>query len=363
MSDVYASFKFTLSDKFAIDVAFQAPGRGVTSLFGPSGSGKTTILRCFAGLVRAPEGKLVVNGECWQDTSSKVFLPTHKRPLGYVFQEARLFPHLSVRKNMDYGFRRIAPEERHIKFDDVVKWLGISHLLDRMPAGLSGGEQQRVAIARALLASPRMLLMDEPLSALDEISRNDILPYLERLPAELSIPVIYVTHSLQEVMRLADHMIWLAQGGVRATGPLQDVLTRSDFALDRRQQSGAIVEAVVSHHDTEFYLTELDSGVGRLVIKELSVPVGERVRLRILARDVSLSLTGAKDSSISNIFALYILQITESEPGQVLVSLGTHPTSEHPTLLALITRKSCVDLGLKPEMKMHAQVKSVSLMK
>ncbi|MDP2805984.1 MAG: molybdenum ABC transporter ATP-binding protein, partial [Gallionellaceae bacterium] len=219
MSNICAHFKMQL-DRFALDASFAAPAVGVTALFGPSGSGKTTLLRCIAGLERVA-GTLHVNGEIWQD--EKTFLPIHKRPLGYVFQEASLFPHLSVRANLEYGYKRIAPDERKVHLEQVVEWLGLSHLIDRNnPTQLSGGERQRVAIARALLTSPRILLMDEPLSALDATSKQDILPYLERLHRELNIPVLYVSHALDEVTRLADHLVLLEKGRVIASGELHE---------------------------------------------------------------------------------------------------------------------------------------------
>ncbi|MDD2873156.1 MAG: molybdenum ABC transporter ATP-binding protein, partial [Azoarcus sp.] len=216
---IQARFRLDYS-AFALDVDLQLPGRGVTALFGHSGSGKTTCLRCVAGLERAPQGRLIVNGEHWQDTDAGIFVPTHERAIGYVFQEASLFPHLSVRRNLEFGMKRVAAATRRVAWDQAVELLGIGHLLDRMPERLSGGERQRVGMARALLTSPRLLLMDEPLAALDIRLKNEILPYLERLHDELDMPVLYVSHSPDEVARLADHVVLLDQGKVVAQGGL-----------------------------------------------------------------------------------------------------------------------------------------------
>ncbi|MDE2310249.1 MAG: molybdenum ABC transporter ATP-binding protein, partial [Betaproteobacteria bacterium] len=220
---IAARFKLAYT-AFVLDVDLELPARGITALFGPSGSGKTTLLRCIAGLERTTDGLLRVHDEVWQDGAN--FLPAHRRPLGYVFQEASLFPHLSVRRNLEYGMRRIPPVERKVQSEQVVELMGLSRLIERDPAHLSGGERQRVAIGRALLSSPRLLLMDEPLSALDVASRQEILPYLERLHGELEIPVIYVSHALDEVARLADHVVMLEQGCVIASGAPSEILTR-----------------------------------------------------------------------------------------------------------------------------------------
>ncbi|HEY1392919.1 MAG TPA: molybdenum ABC transporter ATP-binding protein, partial [Methylibium sp.] len=198
---------------FALELDCILPGGGVTALFGPSGCGKTTVLRALAGLERA-KGRVVVNGEVWQDDASKAFVPTHRRAIGYVIQEPTLFPHLDVRRNLVYGLRRIPPQQRRIGMDRALSLLGIGHLLDRAPSSLSGGERQRVAIARALLTSPQLLLMDEPLAALDAARKAEILPYLERLHVELRMPIVYVTHSMEEVARLVDHLVLMESGRV-----------------------------------------------------------------------------------------------------------------------------------------------------
>ena len=252
MSEIKARFKLQ-QESFALDVSFNAPNAGVTALFGPSGSGKTTLLRCIAGLEHAA-GSLHVNGEVWQDDTK--FLATHCRPLGYVFQEASLFPHLSVRANLEYGLKRIPLSEQKVPLEQVVEWLGLSRLIERGdPAKLSGGERQRVAIGRALLTSPRLLLMDEPLSALDTTSKQDILPYLERLHRELKIPVLYVSHALDEVARLADHLVLLENGRVIASGALQETLARLDLPTAHFDDAGAVIEAEVAQQDETYHLT------------------------------------------------------------------------------------------------------------
>ncbi len=216
---------------FSLDLDVQLPGRGVTALYGPSGSGKTTCLRCIAGLERPARGFIEVNGQVWQNSEHAVFVPPHKRSVGYVFQEASLFAHLSVRANLAFGLKRIAPAQRRVDMQQATELLGIGHLLDRQPHNLSGGERQRVGIARALLTSPQLLLMDEPLAALDSRRKNEILPYLQRLHDELDIPVLYVSHSQDEVARLADHIVLLDGGRALASGPIGETLARLDLPL------------------------------------------------------------------------------------------------------------------------------------
>ena len=231
---------------FALDLDLQLPGKGVTALYGHSGSGKTTCLRCIAGLERASKAYVQINDEVWQDSHNDLFVPVHKRALGYIFQEASLFPHLSVRANLEFGLRRIALKERRVDMAHATQLLGISHLLERAPKNLSGGERQRVGIARALLTSPRLLLMDEPLAALDSQRKREIMPYLERLHAELDIPVLYVSHSQDEVARLADHIVLLSEGKVLASGPIGETLARLDLPLARGDDAGVVVEGQVT---------------------------------------------------------------------------------------------------------------------
>ena len=356
MSGIQARFSIR-REGFALDAAFEAPARGVTALFGPSGSGKTTLLRCIAGLESAT-GELSVNGEVWQD--GKTFVPVHERPLGYVFQEASLFPHLSVRANLEYGYRRIAPESRKVRPEQVIDWLGLAHLVDRRDAtSLSGGERQRVAIGGALLVSPDLLLMDEPLSALDSTSKQEILPYLELLHRELDIPVLYVSHALDEVARLADHLVLLEQGRVIASGELHTTLARLDLPLAHFDEAGVVVEASVAQQDEKYHLTRLDFPGGALWVSRVEQPFGTRVRARVSARDVSLATQVPHGSSINNILNARIEEIRDEGADKVMVKLRV---GEAQMLLARITRRSRDSLGLQGGMFVCAQVKSVALM-
>lgn len=355
MNGIRASFKLQL-ESFALDVSFSVPNRGVTALFGPSGSGKTTLLRCIAGLERA-SGSLHINGDVWQDDTK--FVATHRRPLGYVFQEASLFPHLSVRANLEYGLKRIPPSKRKVPLEQVVEWLGLNHLVDRGdPAKLSGGERQRVAIGRALLTSPRLLLMDEPLSALDTASKQEILPYLQRLHGELKIPVLYVSHALDEVARLADHLVLLENGRVIAGGALNETLARLDLPIAHLDDAGAVIEAQVAQHDAAYHLTRLDFPGGVLWVGKVDQPFGSRVRARVLARDVSIATQPPQGSSINNILDARIAEISDEGPGKVNVRLMIGPSQ---VLLSRITRRSRDHLGLVVGMEVYAQVKSVVL--
>jgi molybdate transport system ATP-binding protein len=277
------------------------------------------VLRSIAGLERF-DGTLVVNGEVWQDRQR--FMPVHQRPIGYVFQEASLFPHLSVEKNLEFGLKRIPADDRQIEKGQVVEWLGISHLLPRKPHRLSGGERQRVAIARALLTSPKLLLMDEPLSALDTTSKADILPYLERLHDELAIPVIYVSHSPDEVARLADYLVLMEQGKVTAAGPIAELMTRLDLSIARDQEAESIIETVVDSHQPEYHLSQLSFPGGIVNTRMVAGEIGSRQRVRIHARDVSLSLKPHSDSSILNILPATILEFAPLTEWQMLVRLG-----------------------------------------
>ncbi len=344
---------------FTLDVRFTAPPRGVTALFGPSGCGKTTVLRCVAGLTRVPSGELRLDDTVWQD--ARTFLPPHRRPVGYVFQEASLFPHLSVRRNLLYGQRRAATDAG-IAFDEVVALLGLERLVDRRPARLSGGERQRVAIGRALLSQPRLLLMDEPLSALDRFSKDEILPYLERLHRRLSIPALYVSHDLSEVERLADHVVLLAEGRVRASGPLATLATRLDLPLSRAAGAAAVLDGTVAEVDTAHGLSRLTVAGGSLWVPGAAWAVGTRHRLRVPAQDVSLVVGPPARSSILNVLPGVIHAADDTAEGgclRVVVGLGEAGTGE--ALLAAITRRSWHHLGLSVGQPVHVQVKSVGL--
>ncbi len=351
-------FRLSYSSGFGLEVDLDLPGRGVSALFGASGSGKTTVLRCIAGLERAPDARLAIGDDIWQDEKRGVFVPTFRRPLGYVFQEASLFPHLSVRRNLDYGRRRVPPAERRVALEQAIEMLGIGDLLGRFPDRLSGGERQRVAIARALAASPRLLLLDEPLAALDLQRKSEILPYLERLHGELEIPVIYVSHQPDEVARLADHLVLLDRGHVTASGPLAELLTRLDLPLAHGDTAGAVIEATVAAHDEEFHLTVLEFGAGRVSIPREDLRTGARRRVRVLARDVSLTLAPQTGTSILNILPARVAGLAEERPGQVMVRLDAAGTA----LLARVTAKSVSQLGLREGLGVYVQIKGMALL-
>ena len=357
---ITASFKGSGSG-FALDLALQLPGRGVTAIFGPSGSGKTTLLRCIAGLERARMAHLCVNGEVWQDDVARIFLPIHKRPLGFVFQEASLFAHLDVQRNLDYGLRRVPPAERRVAMGAAIELLGIGHLLARQSDTLSGGERQRVAIARALAASPRLLLMDEPLASLDVQRKAEILPYLERLHDELDIPVLYVSHAPDEIARLADHLVLLQAGKVMASGPTRELMTRMDLPLAYGDAAAAVVDAVVSSVEPAYHLSHAAFAGGEISLLNPNLLVGQRVRVRIQARDVSLTLHRQEGTSVLNIFAATVTEIASDSPGQVMVCLNTGGFPAH-RLLARITLKSAHALQLQPGCQVYAQVKGVAVL-
>lgn len=340
---------------FSLDVDLTLPSRGVTALFGHSGSGKTTLLRCIAGLEHAPQGRLAVDGELWQDTNH--WLPPHKRPIGYVFQEASLFAHLSVMGNLRYGLKRTSDAQR-VSLDQAIELLGIGRLLDRKPDLLSGGERQRVGIARALAVSPRLLLLDEPLAALDLKRKQEILPYLERLHEELSIPVLYVSHSPDEVARLADYLVAIESGRVLAAGPLAETLTRLDLPLRLGDDAGAVLDATVGEVDKDWHLVRVDFAGGSLWARDQGLSVGRRVRVRVLARDVSLAEQPGR-SSIQNVLRGQVDAIGNDEhPGLSLVRVRVGDAM----LLARLTKRAVTSLSVAPGQTLWVQVKSVALM-
>ena len=357
MNSIHARFHIA-HDGFALDVDLQLPGRGVSALFGASGSGKTTCLRAIAGLERAPGGYLGVNGEVWQDATRGLFVPTHQRPLGYVFQEASLFAHLTIRRNLEYGLKRVPESARKVSLDHAVELLGIAPLLDRMPDKLSGGEKQRVAIARALATSPRLLLMDEPLAALDLKRKNEILPYLERLHDELEIPLIYVSHAPDEVARLADHLVVLEQGRVLASGPLSETLARLDLPIRLGEDAGVVLQGEIAELDAAWHLARVAFAGGSLWVRDSSIAVGKQVRVRILARDISIALDTHPDSSILNVLPASVEQLADdTHPALALVRLNAGGVA----LVARITRRSAAKLDLRPGLKVWAQIKAVAL--
>lgn len=340
---------------FSLDVDLRLPGQGVSALFGPSGSGKTTLLRCIAGLDRA-RGRLRIDDQTWQDEHT--FTPTHQRPLGYVFQETSLFPHLSVMGNLRFGMKRVPTAQRRVSLDDAIALLGIGHLLQRRPAHLSGGERQRVAIARALALSPRILLMDEPLAALDQARKREILPYLERLHGELNIPLIYVTHAADEVAHLADHLVLLSEGRAVASGPLSETLARLDLPAHLGEEAGVVLEARIAERDARWHLARADFPGGSLWVKDAGLEIGAAIRLRVLARDVSLALDPHDQTSILNRLPAVVSGIAEGgHPSARLAQLQLGGT----LLLCRLTARSVEALGLEIGKTVWAQVKSAAI--
>ncbi len=341
---------------FVLDAVFTAPSTGVTALFGPSGCGKTAVLRCIAGLNRQVSGHCVVAGEIWN--SETVFLPPWRRPVGYVFQEASLFPHLSVRRNLLYGAPSIASAEA-VSFDEAIELLAIGRLLDRSPKNLSGGERQRVAIGRALLSQPKLLLMDEPLSALDRATKDEILPFLERLHERLSIPIIYVSHDISEIERLADTIVLMQSGRVIAAGPLSAIQSDPALPLAAGRDAAVNLEAAVDGYDATYGLLTLRVKGGELLVPAPPSPPGTHRRLRIGAGDVSLLVEPQQRSSILNALEARILSHDVLGTGEILIVLGLGDDGAR--LLARITQRSWDHLELADGARVWAQVKGVSL--
>ena len=417
------SARLTLACRdFTLDVNLQLPERGVTALFGPSGCGKTTVLRALAGLERAA-GRVALGDEVWQDDASGQWRPTHLRPLGYVIQEAALFPHLDVRANLDYGRKRSGALRRpgsgasgrpgggagaaDFALDQVIDLLGIAPLMERRPATLSGGERQRVAIARALATAPRLLLMDEPLAALDAPRKAEILPYLERLHRSLALPIVYVTHAMDEVARLADHLVLLDAGRVRAAGPLGELLAQPDLPLARQDDAGVVIAATVAEHDRAYGLSRVQFAGGSLWVGETAAAPGEAVRARVLARDVSVSRQAPLQTSVVNVLPVR-LETVQADRSTAMLRLRVGGAVRHGLggglgggsgdgtgdgsgdgsgdglggglgapfdralaqaagaspvwLLARITRRSADALALQPGDALFAQIKGVALM-
>lgn len=346
---------------FTFDLDLTLPGQGVIALFGPSGSGKTTCLRWLAGLEPAP-GFLSVNGDVWQDSQKRHFIAPHQRPIGYVFQEASLFAHLSVRDNLLYGLKRVAVAQRRIELEHAVNLLGIEHLFGRHIDALSGGERQRIGIARALLTSPQLLLMDEPLAALDAPRKAEILPYLERLHRELRIPVVYVSHAQDEVARLADHIVLLDQGRVLASAATHEILARTDLPLAFSDDAGTIIDTQVAAFDAEYSLLSLQvpGSEHRLRLARAALPIGQPLRVKIQARDVSLSLHPHADTSILNILPASVLEITRdiANPAQCVlrVAMDGH------VVLVRMTWFSVKHMALRVGQAVWMQIKSVAVL-
>ena len=357
MQTVQARFKLAFAD-FQLDVDLQLPGEGITVLFGPSGSGKTTLLRCIAGLEKAPNGFLQINGEVWQNSQRGLFMPTHQRSLGYVFQEANLFAHLSVEANLNYGLKRIGKKLTNVELTNILELLGIAHLPSRMPENLSGGERQRVAIARALVLNPAILLMDEPLAALDFKRKQEILPYLIRLHQTLRIPVLYVTHSQHEVAQLADHLVLLETGKCITSGTLAETLSRLDLPLAQERQATVVWQVTIAEHEPKYHLTRATFPGGELSLPRIDVAIGTCLRVQIFARDVSITLETPVMTSILNVLPARITAMINDDAGHCLVQLRV----ETQLLLAHITRKSALLLDLQIGKQVYVQIKGTSIL-
>lgn len=341
---------------FLLDTDVTLSEQGITVLFGRSGSGKTTMLRAIAGIEHSPEGFFSIGEDIWQDATH--FVPVHKRSLGYVFQESNLFPHLNVENNLLFGMRRCG-KKKDEHFDVVIDLLGIKHLLERNPERLSGGEKQRIAIGRALLTSPRLLLMDEPLASLDGDRKKELLPYLEKLPVELGIPIIYVTHSTDEVVRLANDLFVLENGRIVASGSLSDTLSRLDLPIQLGEEMGVVLEGKIATRDVEWSLVRVDFSGGKVWTRDLGHTLGATVRIRVLARDVSLSKEEQSHSSIANHLPAVVTNIGKDEhPALCIVRLQCGDSA----ILARITHRSLARMSLAQGDHIWAQIKAVALL-
>ncbi len=350
-----AHFQLQRAD-FSLKVDLELPCQGVIALFGRSGSGKTSLLRCIAGLERSAHGTLHFNGDTWQDETR--FVPVYQRRLGYVFQEASLLPHLSARGNLEFARKRTPETVTEAEWQKIIGLLGLDSLLDRSPGQLSGGERQRVAIGRALISKPRLLLMDEPLAALDLARKQEILPYLETLKSELDVPIIYVSHSPDEVARLADTLVAMEDGRIVASGPLNETLTRLDFPIRLGEEVGSVVNATVVERDAKWQLAKVAFDAGELWFRDSGHELGSQVRVRVFARDISLSLQHHTDTSIANSLPAVVEEIsTEQHPGLALVKLRVGNTP----LVARVSHRSAHHLELAPGKAIWAQIKSVAI--
>jgi molybdate transport system ATP-binding protein len=341
---------------FALAADFAVDKPGITALFGPSGSGKTSIVNAIAGLLLPQDGNIVIGGETVLDTQSHIFVPPQSRRLGYVFQDARLFPHMSVESNLRFGWRRAPVRADESEFDRIVSLLGLEQLLARRPAKLSGGERSRVALGRALLSSPRALLLDEPLSALDAARKAEILPYLEKLRDETKLPMLYVSHALDEVAQLANDVIIVKQGRTVAQGPVFDILADLDVsALTGTPSFGAVIDTRVASHRWEDGLSVLAFDGGELIVPLLHRELGQRLRVRIRAEDVMLATEEPRTISANNVLLSTVTNLREGAAAHADVQLQCG----HARFVARITRASARRLGLKTGMPIFAIAKSV----
>lgn len=342
-------------EEFSIDAKFNIPAQGVLGIFGHSGSGKTSLLRCIAGLEKDASGYIEVNNKIWMNETT--FLSSQERNIGYIFQESRLFPHLSVTQNLEYGAKRSRTETPIINHQHLLELLEVTHLLKRKPHQLSGGEKQRIAIARALFKDPELLLLDEPLASLDEKRKQEILPFLDRLHNELSIPMVYVSHNLDEVSLLCDHMLVIDKGRVQFNGTLHESLTSPESPLAHATNAAAVLEGNIIKQEKEHQISYLQTNNGNTIQIQGLVPIGKQVRVRIQARDVSLCKTAATDSSILNIIECNITKIIDEQTAQILLQLECN----NDILLSRISKKSYAQLGLKLNQTVFAQIKALSI--
>jgi molybdate transport system ATP-binding protein len=345
---------------FDLQVDLQLPASGISVIYGASGSGKTTLLRCLAGLEPQSRGRVQVGEVCWQDSDRSLLLPTHRRSLGYVFQEASLFEHLNVRDNMAFGLRHVNDPEGPQRLMQLSQWLGLEHLLQRPSTSLSGGERQRVAIARALVTQPKVLLLDEPLTALDPARRLEVMPWLLRLREQLQVPMVWVTHSVDELTRLGDHLVVMDQGRVRHSGPLAETLVQLRAPLLPESEQGALLNGRVSQIDEAWHLARIDVAGSDLWVQDQGLVLGQDIRLRLLARDLSLNTQEPAHTSIQNHWPVRIIDVQEQDhPAQSLVRLQ-HASG---ILLARITHRAWAQLQLQLGQQVWAQFKSVAVVR
>jgi molybdate transport system ATP-binding protein len=343
----YASFKLEIND-------LQFSSVGVTAVFGPSGSGKTSLLRCLAGFEEFV-GYITVNSKIWQN--DKLLLKTHLRPIGYVFQEPSLFDHLNVQKNLEYAYSRVSDFQKKIIWDLVIRILNLDSLLQRNVQLLSGGEKQRVAIGRAMLTSPELLLMDEPLSALDQKTKYEILQYLKKISEELAIPIIYVSHSLDEVIKIADRVLLIENGSVVKLGPVEKLLCQLDLSLLQGDQSSALLYGIIDHHEADLGITCIQCDGQKIYLPLQQEQGSTKIRIKISAKDVSLTKVRSEDTSILNILNAQIYEIKMLDQFQVMIKLKL----DHQFILSKITKKSLINLNLKVGDNIFVQIKSVVL--
>lgn len=345
-------------EQFALGLDVTLPFNGISVVFGESGSGKTSLLRCLAGLEQNAQGMIKVAEQIWQNDNE--FVPTHKRHIGYVFQEASLFEHLTARKNLEYGLKRSVDKQQVPLFEQVVQVLDIQNLLDKHPNQLSGGERQRVAIARAILSKPQLLLMDEPLASLDHARKQEILPYLAKLRDTFNIPIVYVTHSIDEVVRLADYIIVLKQGGLVAKGSVSELFSRIDLPFGISEEAGAVLECKVIEHERNWDLAHIAFDGGFLYVPDNQYPLGENLRIRVLSSDISISINRPTDLSMLNVLAGSVLALADAQhPAMQLVTLKVGNSR----LIASVTKKSVQQLKLCINAQVWALIKSVAIIR